>query len=164
MKLLVPVVPYRGVRGTDSWGAGNFGASRDGGSRFHKGLDFLTVAGDDIVAPIAGRVSRLGVAYESSPKGGDVLGSLWLDGLFEYALWRVHLLYVRPEIAVGMTVAAGDALGFAQDVAAYWKWKMPEHPGEMRNHLHVELYNLEPLAVDPSHYLAEGLTVPTLET
>src|SRR3990172_2757499 len=153
MKILVPVRPYRGVRGTDSWGAGNFGASRDGGSRHHKGLDFLTVAGDDIVSPIDGRVSRLGIAYDNS-----VLGSIWIDGLFEYAMWRAHLLYVKPEIAVGMTVKAGDALGFAQDVAIYWKAREPEHSGDMKNHIHLELYNLEPLAVDPAHYLPDGLT------
>ncbi len=52
-----PVNPWRGTRGTDSWGSGVFGASRDGGARQHLGLDFIAVVGDDVCAPITGTVA-----------------------------------------------------------------------------------------------------------
>src|SRR5690606_26576081 len=44
----------------DSYGSGAFGASRDGGSRHHEGVDYTAQAGQDVRAPISGFVTKIG--------------------------------------------------------------------------------------------------------
>jgi murein DD-endopeptidase MepM/ murein hydrolase activator NlpD len=56
-------------RGTDAWGDGSFKASRNGGKREHKGIDYESVAGDAIFSPVDGTVTKLGYPY--APKPGD---------------------------------------------------------------------------------------------
>lgn len=156
MTIYPPVRPYRGVRNHDSWGAGNFGASRDGGSRKHDGLDFLTVPGDEIVAVIPGRVVRTGWAY---PDGK--MNSIHLHGTGEFDGWQVQYLYVNPDAAlVGPPFQPGDRIGIAQDVAGYWTAKSPGHAEPMKNHCHLRITIVESRLVDPAHYLPSGLTVP----
>ena len=155
LKLTPPVVPYRGTRGMDSWGSGNFGASRDGGSRTHDGLDLVTVPGDAIVSPIRGTVVHVGVAY-----AGSNLGSLHIEGDAEWSGWRVKLLYVMPDPGIGgRYVMAGDRLGDAQDVAGYHQAHNPDRPGAMRNHVHMEIRVTEPRLIDPAHHMPDNLIV-----
>lgn len=150
-----PVRPYRGLRGTDPWGSGNFGASRDAGGRSHAGLDCLAVTGDVIVAPFPGIVSRLGLAYV-----GSDLASIHLTGRGDYDGWEAKLLYCEPDPGLaGRMVAMGDRLGEAQDVAGYWRKREPGHPGEMRNHVHLEVRVTETRLVDPYFHFPEGLVV-----
>src|SRR4051794_1024497 len=40
------------IRGHDAYGNGEFGASRDGGSRDHEGVDFIAAANQPVDAPI----------------------------------------------------------------------------------------------------------------
>ena len=47
-----------GIR-NDEAGSGDFGASRDGGTREHAGLDILSVPSQDIVAPFSGETFTL---------------------------------------------------------------------------------------------------------
>ena len=153
LRIHVPVRPFRGYRGMDSWGSGNFGASR--GGRAHKGLDLITVVGDVILSPITGTVDHIGIAY-----AGASLGSIHIEGTGEHAGMRIKLLYVLPDPGVGgRRVKAGDRLGEAQDVASYWAAKEPGHTGAMTNHLHIETWLTEPQAVSPAQYLPEGLVV-----
>lgn len=150
-----PVRPYRGTRGTDSWGSGVFGASRDGGGRAHSGLDCIAVPGDMVVAPFPGVIVRLGVAYAFS-----TLGSIHLHGHGDFEGWEAKLLYVEPDPGLGgRTVAMGDRLGEAQDVAAYWKAKQPDHVGEMKNHCHIEIRVTIPHLIDPLLYFPDNLVV-----
>lgn len=150
MRIGLPVRPYRGIRGTDSWGSGVFGASRDGGSRVHQGLDFVTVVGDAIHAPITGIVMGIGYAYEDAN-----LGSISIRGKNEYDGWFVQLLYVMRIAGLGMAsrVEVGDPIGQAQDVAGYWRSKKPGHVGDMQNHLHLRTS----VPMDPAIFLPPGL-------
>ena len=155
MKILPPVVPFRGTRGVDSWGSGNFGASRDGGARAHAGLDFVSVPGDAVHSPIDGIVTHIGIAYADSE-----MRSIHVTGTGEHADVMAKILYCWPDPGLGgRTVKAGDRLGDAQDVAGYWKAQQPDHPGEMRNHVHLEIAINGPTKVDPAHYLPAELTV-----
>lgn len=157
MKPLIapPVRPYRGLRGMDSWGSGNFGASRDGGGRSHAGLDCITVPGDIIVAPFPAVVSRLGLAYV-----GSNLASVHLKGVGTFEGWEAKLLYCEPDPGLGgRTVAMGDRLGEAQDVAGYWKAREPGHVGDMKNHVHLEVRVTETRLIDPVFHFPENLVV-----
>lgn len=137
--LLPPVSPYRGLRMIDSFGAGGYGAPR--GGHQHQGLDFVSLAGDPIIAPCTGVISHVGVAYPNAD-----LGSVHLDapGL------RLKLLYLRPgaDCIVGAAISAGGILGSAQSVAGYW---MAQRPGQgmMINHCHLELRLGDPGLADP---------------
>lgn len=153
IRIACPVDPYRGIRDMDPWGSGVFGASRDGGARQHSGLDFLALPGDDVCAPITGTVVSIGKAYPD----GD-LYSIHIHGDGDYRNWRIKMLYAAPAPGLyGKYVSAGDSIGTAQNVAEYWKAKSPSHTGEMKNHVHVEVWITEPRAVDPARLLPEGL-------
>lgn len=151
LTIVPPVSPWRGTRGTDSWGSGVFGASR--GGRQHAGLDFVAVVGDDVVAPFTGSVVHVGIAYP-----GSTLGSVHIQGDAEFNGWRAKLLYVRTDAGLlGRRVLAGDRIGDAQDVAAYWAEKEPGHVGTMVNHIHLEILVTEPRHIDPAICLPMNL-------
>jgi hypothetical protein len=141
----------------DSWGSGNFGASRtrDGKAHPHNGLDLVTVVGDTIVAPISGKVDHIGIAYPESD-----LGSIHIQGSGEFVGMRVKILYCRPDPGIGgKVVETGDRLGEAQDVSGYWAAKQPGHSGVMRNHIHLETWLTDAQAVSPAQFMPEGLVV-----
>jgi murein DD-endopeptidase MepM/ murein hydrolase activator NlpD len=131
MRLIPPAQPYRGLRNTDAYGSGTFGASR--GTRTHGGLDIRAQPGDPAIAPISGRVVKIGIAYH-----GSDLGSLHIQGTGEYADARVKMLYVETLVPINSTVKQGDVVGQVQDVAGYWADKSPR-AGIMKNHVHLEL-------------------------
>lgn len=114
------------VRGVDAYGSGAFGASRDGGRRAHRGVDFLASPGEPIRAPIGGLVTRVGAAYSgaSSLRYVEIANSV--------TRYTARVLYVGPAVEPGWTVAAGDVIGRAQDLAE-------RYPAGMTNHVHVEL-------------------------
>lgn len=150
-----PVRPYRGTRGTDSWGSGVFGASRDGGGRAHAGLDCIAIPGDLVVAPFPGVIVRLGVAYPLS-----TLGSIHLRGHGDFEGWEAKLLYVASDPGLGgRMVAMGDRLGEAQDVAAYWRSQQPGHVGDMKNHVHLEVRVTDARLIDPFQHFPDNLVV-----
>lgn len=124
------------LRGVDAYGSGAFGAVRDGGRRRHRGLDIVAAPGDQIRAPIAGVVTRLGAAYE----GRD--GLTYVEIVNPSTHYRARLLYVGPAVEVGRDVAAGDIVGRAQDLTA-------RYPDGMTNHVHVELTGRHGGAIDP---------------
>lgn len=140
MKILRPIQPTRGLRNTDAYGSGAFGASRDGGARKHLGRDYISVLGDPVVAPVAGKVRRI---IERCYPDNDTLKGLEIGG--ERA--TVKLLYVEPGVTVGLRVEAGDIIGTAQDVAAYHEARSKKG-GRMTNHVHCELR----IVVDPEDY------------
>jgi hypothetical protein len=126
--------PYRGLRGHDAYGDGNFGASRSGGLRPHKGVDYLCREGDDCLAPIDGVVRRVGVAYADSN-----LGSIHIQGTGEYWPYYVKILYAKPGVIEGVVVKRGQRIGTCQDVARYHEASVDMGGGQMHNHLHLEL-------------------------
>jgi hypothetical protein len=143
--LLVPVDPYRGVRGIDAWGAGGFGAPR--GGRRHPGIDLVTVPGDIVRAPGSCRADRIGTVY-----AGSGLTFVHLSALE----WHARLLYVAPspDLMLNSNLTAGTPLGIAQDVAAYYRAQDPTRE-DITNHVHFEVFLLS----DPTLLLwplAEG--------
>lgn len=165
-QIVCPVVPCRGFRGVDDFGAGGYGAPRRkscpncGGKRCdvceqrgfvrypHAGLDLRTQPLDRIVAPHAGRIVHVGIAYPNAD-----LGSLHLHG----ESFRSRLLYVRiaSNLSRGMEVEQGGLFGSAQDVASFHEARSSGK--RMVNHVHLDLWIRKEEAwvrVDPAAYLA----------
>lgn len=123
----------------DPAGAGNFGASRDGGTRSHKGLDLLSNPGGVVNSPISGKVTKIGFPY---------------DGDFKFRYVEVEdesgskhrVFYVDPKgvLEVGSTVEKGSPMGIAQDVTE----KFPDTG--MEPHVHYEIKDSKGEQIDPA--------------
>ena len=135
-----PVQPNRGVRQIDAAGDGSFGASRDGGTRKHLGLDMISHPGDNIIAPCECEVTRISVAYANTN-----LGSIHLKGWDTWGAYTFKLLYAQAEVTVGEILHRGEIIGVAQDVASYYAEK---GIGGMTNHCHFEVHSANE-AVNP---------------
>lgn len=128
MEALHPVLVNptgRQVRGADGYGSGLFGASRDGGARAHAGVDFVADPGQTVVAPISGRVKKLGFAYASDLRYRYVEIENLAKGLL------VRVLYVGPSVRVGDVVDQRQVIGTAQDLN-------PRYRG-ITNHIHLQV-------------------------
>lgn len=115
----------RQVRGADGYGSGLFGASRDGGARAHAGVDFVADPGQVVVAPISGRVKKLGFAYASDLRYRYVEIENHAKSLL------VRVLYVGPTVQVGDVVDQRQVIGTAQDLN-------PRYRG-ITNHVHLQV-------------------------
>jgi murein DD-endopeptidase MepM/ murein hydrolase activator NlpD len=98
--LRMPVVGIMARDLDDSWHA-----PRDGGSRWHKGIDIFARRGTQVVAVADGIISYIG----DQPKGGHCL---WLTTESGASFYYAHLDRWAPGIYEGMEVASGDLLGF----------------------------------------------------
>jgi murein DD-endopeptidase MepM/ murein hydrolase activator NlpD len=132
LTLGLPTRPFRGLRNTDRHGSGTFGASRDGGVRFHLGRDYIALPGDTVHSPCDGKVTHIGKAYADAD-----YGSLRIAGKG----CEVRMLYVEPSVVVGQRVKMGEEIGAVQDIAA-------RYPG-ITPHVHVEVW----VASDPTLYI-----------
>jgi peptidoglycan LD-endopeptidase LytH len=113
-------------RGHDAYGHGEYGASRDGGARMHEGVDYVSKAGQTVVAPMSGFVTRVGWAYS----GDSTLRTVEINNpALNYV---VRVLYVEPSVSVGDAVAIGDTIGKAQSL-------QDKYPGGMTNHVHLQV-------------------------
>ncbi|HEY8616519.1 M23 family metallopeptidase [Phenylobacterium sp.] len=113
-------------RGHDAYGQGEFGASRDGGVRRHEGVDYAAEAGQTVLAPISGYVTKIGYAY-----AGD--RDLKFVEITNPALrFAARVFYVNPDVEVGDTVAVGRPIGEAHSLQR-------KYPGGMTDHVHLEL-------------------------
>lgn len=113
-------------RTEDAYGYGRFGASRDGGVRQHEGVDWMVEAGQPVLAPISGYITRIGFAYANAP-------DLKYVEVTNPALGYVaRIFYVDPSVAVGQTVRLGEPVGAAHSLQA-------RYPGGMTDHVHMEL-------------------------
>lgn len=137
----------KGVR-SDAGGDGRFGASRirrnrqkyPSGKGPHEGVDLLSDPGQEIIAPVSGKLrsARPGTVpfggVEISSGDGDV---------------KVKMFYLKPdERLLGKAVKAGDVIRIAQDL------HIPgSHYGStVQNHIHVEV-RLKDKLVDPQRYI-----------
>lgn len=113
------------VREHDDFGFGHFGASRDGGSRHHEGVDYVGKAGQDIGAPIAGQVTRMGYAYgtDSSLKYVEITN--------EALNYKARVFYVSASVAIGDHVDLGEKIGVLKTL-------QDKYPG-ITDHVHLEL-------------------------
>jgi peptidoglycan LD-endopeptidase LytH len=130
---------HGGVRGIDAFGSGDFGAVRDAGKRRHHGVDYVSDPGADVLAPLSGKITRIGFAYS----GREDLQYVEIVNPDTNVSARV--LYVSPTVAEGDVVSAGDALGIAQDLTG-------RYPG-ITNHVHVEMRDAQRDWIDASEQL-----------
>jgi murein DD-endopeptidase MepM/ murein hydrolase activator NlpD len=110
----------------DAYGSGQFGVSRDGGERRHEGVDYVSIVGQAVKAPMSGFVTRVGWAYE----GDNALRTVEITNPALHYVARV--LYVRPDVTVGQAVAMGQVIGHAQSL-------QQKYPGGMTNHVHLQI-------------------------
>lgn len=176
--MLIPVVvPYRGLRGIDGFGAGGYGAprvhDRNGVDRTeaHLGIDLISEPGDKAVCPfLEATFVRPGFAYPWSRELALVI-------LKEVGGWRrtARILYVQPltDLVPGARLKAGDQIGIAQDLTgAYathvqkqadqgdmWAKVKVRQGAKITNHVHLGLLDSLGVAADPTLLLAhQGLT------
>lgn len=111
-------------RGDDPTGNGHYGAKR--GTRKHKGVDLVSVHGEDVFCPLDGVITKLGQVYSETKK-------------FKYIeisndVYRVRLMYCFPkDIKVNQRVFECDIIGISQDISGYWNTKM-------KNHIHMQIW------------------------
>lgn len=121
------------LRGCDPLGCGHFGASRDGGSRLHKGLDIVTRPNQAVYAPISGTVTKF-----TTSRGLN--GVSIADGNK-----TAKVIYISPKQGISV-VRKGDFIGWAQDIK-------PVYGYGITNHIHVEAIkngkNVDPLPLFP---------------
>jgi murein DD-endopeptidase MepM/ murein hydrolase activator NlpD len=134
------------VRGVDAFGSGRFGALRDAGKRRHLGVDYVAAPGASVLAPLSGKVTQIGFAYDGAE------GLRYIEIANPQTNFSVRVLYVAPSVAEGDMVSAGEAIGVAQDLAV-------RYPG-ITNHVHVELRDAVRRLVDASEHLPSA---PMLE-
>jgi murein DD-endopeptidase MepM/ murein hydrolase activator NlpD len=110
----------------DVYGEGRFGARRDGRERRHEGVDYVAEAGQEVIAPISGHVTKIGLAY-----AGD--STLKFVEITNPALrFAVRVFYVRPDVTEGEAVQVGRPIGTAKSLQR-------KYPGGMTDHVHLEV-------------------------
>jgi peptidoglycan LD-endopeptidase LytH len=127
-------------RETDAYGHGWFGASRDGGTRDHEGVDFVAEAGQTVVAPISGYVTKIGWAYAGHPE-------LKFVEITNPALAHVaRVFYVNPDVEVGQAIRLGAAIGTAHSL-------QHTYPAGMTDHVHLEIQGPDQRRFDATRVL-----------
>lgn len=134
---MIPIKGYRRLTiRSDSAGSGAFGAVR-GRGRTHRGIDFLLPAGETLLSPVQGRISKIGYPY------GDDLSYTYVEVLVNEYYHR--FFYVRAQHDVGTHMYVGTELGTAQDIVARYPSK------GMTNHIHYEIKH-EGKYINPEEY------------
>jgi murein DD-endopeptidase MepM/ murein hydrolase activator NlpD len=135
------------TRGHDAYGYGEFGASRDGGSRRHQGVDFMAEAGQTVVAPISGYVTKIGHAY-----AGDE--NLKYVEIANPALrYEARVFYVNPSVDVGQAVHVGEPVGVMHSLQA-------KYPGGMTDHVHLEIVDSRGRHIDATQVITAQYAPP----
>lgn len=112
-------------RGVDAYGSGAFGASRDGGARHHAGVDYVAEAGQAVVAPISGFVTKIGYPY------GDDAHLRYVEIRNPALKLEARVFYIDPQVSVGDVIRLGDPIGLAQTLQGRY--------GGITDHVHLEL-------------------------
>ncbi|HEX4096133.1 MAG TPA: M23 family metallopeptidase [Caulobacteraceae bacterium] len=131
------------IRGCDAFGCGSFGADRDAGGRRHEGTDFEASAGQKIVAPISGFVSKIGAAYPGDARYHYVQ-------ITNPALhYEARVFYVDPSVHEGQAVHLGQPIGRDHSLE-------PRYPG-ITNHVHLEIERIGGPKLDATRFIAEQM-------
>lgn len=126
----------------DAYGFGAFGASRDGGSRKHEGVDFMAESGQPVVAPISGYVTKVGMAY------ADDKHLKFVEITNPAISYVARVFYVDPDVAEGDVVRLGQEIGVAHGLQA-------RYPAGMTDHVHLELMGPDQKRMDATAVLTE---------
>lgn len=128
------------ARGEDDFGSGQFGASRDAGARQHQGVDYIDAAGQSVVAPISGFVTKLGFAYDDDQQ-------LTFVEITNPALgYTARTFYVTASVEMGQAVRLGQPIGEAQSLQARY--------AGITNHVHLEIMR-EGVRIDAATLISE---------
>jgi len=130
-------------RGTDSWGSGDYKASR--GDREHKGVDYRVEPGSYILSPCVGTVTKIGYPYpflqhETNYRYvevTDLIGN------------RHRIFYIDPLVYRGQTVSVLCTIGIAQDISKKYQ---DNTISPMTPHLHYEVINKKGETIDPESF------------
>jgi murein DD-endopeptidase MepM/ murein hydrolase activator NlpD len=114
-------------RGKDNYGFGYFGASRTG--HIHEGVDYVSNPGQEVRAPIAGFVTKVGFPYKDSSE------FRYIEITNRSTGYTARVMYVGPEVQVGQTLALGQVIGHAQNLKR-------RYPNGITNHVHLEIAHL----------------------
>ncbi|KKN75079.1 hypothetical protein LCGC14_0384530 [marine sediment metagenome] len=133
----------------DRGGNGHFGSRRSlwrDGELYrynHKGQDNECVPGQDVRAPIYGKVQR--IAYPHDPSKSPYSGLI-----IENPVYTIKMLYLAPlKDIVGKYIEALEVIGQAQDISL-------KYPGSgVTPHIHTEIVSI---SMDPDLYM-EGQTL-----
>ncbi|WP_269715307.1 M23 family metallopeptidase [Caulobacter sp. NIBR2454] len=112
-------------RAHDVFGDGAFGASRDGGSRDHEGVDYLGEAGQPVRAPVSGYVTKIGYAY---PGAQDLQFVEITNPAIGYA---ARVFYIEPGVELGQAIRMGQPVGVMTSLQR-------RYPG-ISDHVHLEM-------------------------
>ena len=123
----------KGVR-VDAMGNGHYGSSRDGGTRRHKGTDYLADAGQIVVAPCTMTIVRIALPYAEHP---EFSGIAWKN---DDAEGKMFYFQPFPNL-VGETVSIGANIGIAQDLTKLYG-------SRMHNHIHFQIDSINPEKVE----------------
>ena len=130
----------RDIRKTDAYGCGDFGASRDSGERRHEGVDFTADAGQRLVAPISGYVTKIGYAYP----GDEALKFVEIaNPALHYA---ARVFYIDPAVRVGQAVHLGQSIGTHHTLEQ-------KYPGGMTDHVHLEIIDTHGQRIDATRLI-----------
>lgn len=126
------------MRGCDpnGMGCGNFGASRSGGKRKHKGIDIVFAPGEIVKSPISGLVTRYPFPYDDDPN--------YFGIEIQNSLFTIKMFYLKATVSIGSAVSAGSPIAKAQNITA-------KHGASMTNHVHIEVYNRNGVLIDPTN-------------
>lgn len=105
----------------DAMGYGHYGAPRTHGT--HKGIDFVTVPGEPILATVSGKVTALPYAASDLVHRGVEI----VSGNEEH-----QIFYLKPIVRVGQNVVRGQIIGYADDIRL-------KYGSAMTNHVHHEV-------------------------
>jgi murein DD-endopeptidase MepM/ murein hydrolase activator NlpD len=120
-----------GRRGCDGYGCGNYGASRDGGTRIHTGWDIPCNGGATVDAPFAGTVVREAFPYGD---GSCCDTGFLIDGTGTFAGHSVMIFYANPDrVNMPATVSKGQA------VATHTGLHCGCYGASMTDHIHYQV-------------------------
>ena len=118
---------WKGIRGTDKHGSGEYSAPRTHG--YHRGVDFVCEPGQDVVMPISAEIIRIAKPYANEK---------WLGVYCKNSICAFKMFYLIPKDGViGEWVDEGEIIGIAQDISE-------KYPG-ITPHIHFEFESVDPM-------------------
>jgi len=117
----------KGIRETDDWGSGRFGAPRGNGN-LHNGVDFICTPGQSVFSPISGVVVREAKPYPNSDYSGVLLHNDNIDMVLFYLIPDANL--------IGGWCVKGAVIGVAQDISEKYPDMIP--------HVHLKVVKFNP--------------------
>ena len=126
------------IRDNDKFGSGLYGASRDGGKRTHKGIDYACYPNSMVLSVTSGVVTKLGYPYKDDPTYRYV-------EVTDHDLRRFRYFYVKPTVSMNQMVIKGGILGKSQELNRRYNG--------ITEHVHLEVKDQHNEFLDPGEYI-----------